>query len=231
VWTVTVITALLTAFYMTRAILLTFFGDYRGRAHPHESPRIMTVPLLILAGLAAVAGFFGAPFIEGGFRSLVHFGEEAHLVEFDFALAGLSVLVALVGIAGGVALYRRYRAPDPLRRLGPAYTFVERKYYLDDIYLRGLVRPIQYSVAAFVNWTNRYILDGIVNGAGKLTRLFGRGTDTVDRNLVDGAVNRVAIGAGWTGGLLRYVQSGNVQRYAALLFAGVAILAVIYTRV
>jgi NADH:ubiquinone oxidoreductase subunit 5 (subunit L)/multisubunit Na+/H+ antiporter MnhA subunit len=53
----------------------------------------------------------------------------------------------------------------------------------------------------------------------------------VDRHLVDGAVNRIAIGTGWTGGLLRYVQSGNVQRYAVILFAGVAILAVIFTRV
>jgi NADH-quinone oxidoreductase subunit L len=231
VWVVTVVTALLTAFYMTRAIMLTFFGAYRGRGHPHESPRIMTIPLVLLAGLAAITGFFGAPFVAGGFRTLVRFGEEAHLVEFDFALAGLSVAVAVVGIAGGVALYRRFRERDPLRRLGPLYTFIERKYYLDDIYLRGIVRPIQYPIARAVNWTNTYLLDGIVNGSGKLTRLFGRGTDAVDRRLVDGAVNRVAIGTGWTGGLLRYIQSGNVQRYAVLLFAGVAILAVVFTRV
>jgi NADH-quinone oxidoreductase subunit L len=231
VWFVAVLTALLTAFYMTRTIWLTFFGVYRGHGHPHESARIMTGPLVILAGLSAVAGFFGAPFVEGGFRQLVHLGEETHVAGFDFALAALSVGLALVGILLGTALYRTYRARDPLTRLGPVYTLLERKYYLDDIYLKGIVRPIQYPVSRFVNWTNQRILDGLVNGSAWLTRRFGSGTDAVDRHVVDGAVNRVAIGAGWTGGLLRYIQSGNVQRYAVILFAGVAILAVIYTRI
>jgi NADH-quinone oxidoreductase subunit L len=231
VWVVTIITALLTAFYMTRAIWLTFFGRYRGQGHPHESPAIMTAPLVILAVLSAVVGFFGAPFVDGGFRELVRFGEETHLAGFDFALAALSVGLALAGVALGTLLYRQYRERDPLTRLGPVYTLLVRKYYLDDIYLRGIVRPIQYPVARFVNWTNQYVLDGIVNGAAWFTRKFGRATDAVDRELVDGAVNRVAIGTGWTGGLLRYIQSGNVQRYAVILFAGVTILAVIFTRI
>ncbi|MGH2656140.1 MAG: NADH-quinone oxidoreductase subunit L [Actinomycetota bacterium] len=231
VWLVAIVTALLTAFYMTRAIWLTFFGEYRGHGHPHESPAVMTVPLVILAGLSAVAGFFGGPFVEGGFRGLVHFGEEVHAAGFDVGLAALSVGLALAGVLLGTALYRTHRARDPLTRLGPVYTVLERKYYLDDIYLKGIVRPIQYSVSRFVNWTNQRLLDGLVNGSAWLTRRFGSGTDAVDRYVVDGAVNRVAIGAGWTGGLLRYIQSGNVQRYAVILFAGVAILAVIYTRI
>jgi NADH-quinone oxidoreductase subunit L len=231
VWVVAIVTAMLTAFYMTRAVWLTFGGGYRGQGHPHESPRVMTIPLVILAALSVVVGFFGAPFTGGGFRELVHFGEEAHLAGFDFALAGLSVGLALVGILAGTALYRRYRDRDPVYRLGPLHTFLERKYYLDDIYLKGIVRPIQYPIARFTNWTNTYVLDGLVNGFAWLTRKFGDGTDAVDRNLVDGAVNRVAIGAGWTGGLLRYIQSGNVQRYAVILFAGVTILAVIFTRI
>jgi NADH-quinone oxidoreductase subunit L len=231
VFVVAVLTALLTAFYMTRAIRLTFFGDYRGHGHPHESPRTMTVPLVVLAALAVGAGFFGAPFVERGFASLVHFGEEAHLVRFDFVLAGVSVLLAVVGFLAGTALYRRYRDRDPLLRLGPLHTFLDRKYYLDDIYLRGIVRPIQYSVAAVINWTNRYILDGIVNGFGQVARLLGRATDAADRGVVDGTVNRVAVGTGWAGALLRYVQSGNVQRYAVLLFVGVTVLTVVFTRV
>ena len=231
VWFVAILTALLTAFYMTRAVWLTFFGEYRGHGHPHESPAVMTGPLVVLAALSAVAGFFGAPFIEGGFRTLVERGGEAHLAGFDFALAALSVGLALAGVLLGTVLYRTHRERDPLTRLGAVYTLLERKYYLDDIYLKGIVRPIQYSVSRFVNWTNQRILDGAVNGSAWLTRRFGSGTDAVDRRVVDGAVNRVAIGAGWTGGLLRYIQSGNVQRYAVILFAGVAILAVIYTRI
>jgi NADH-quinone oxidoreductase subunit L len=231
VWLVAIVTAVLTAFYMSRAVWLTFGGEYRGRGHPHESPRIMTFPLIALAVLSVVAGFFGAPFVEGGFSQLVHFGEETHVAGFDFALAGLAVGLGLVGILAGTALYRRYRDRDPLTRMGPVYTLLVRKYYLDDVYLKGIVRPIQYPIARAVNWTNTYILDGIVNGFAWLTRKFGSATDAVDRNLVDGVVNRVAVGTGWTGGLLRYVQSGNVQRYAVILFVGVAVLAVVFTRI
>jgi NADH-quinone oxidoreductase subunit L len=229
-----IVTAALTAFYMARAVRLTFFGEYRGHGTPHESPGVMTVPLVVLAVLSMTVGFFGAPFepfLSRGFATLVHLPGEAHVAEFDFVFAGITVALALGAIWLGWRMYSRYRERDPLQSLGPLHTFIQRKYYLDDIYLKGIVKPIQYSISAFVNWTNTYVLDGIVNGAAWLTRKFGTATDVVDREVVDGAVNRVAIGAGWTGGLLRYIQSGNVQRYAAVLFAGVAILAVIYTRI
>jgi NADH-quinone oxidoreductase subunit L len=229
-WVVAIVTALLTAFYMTRALWLTFGGEYRGHGYPHESAPVMTGPLVILAGLSVVAGFLGAPFVEEGFGTVVFFGEPEH-AEFSLGLAVLSVGLALVGIVVATLLYRRYRERDPLTRLGPVYTLLERKYYLDEIYLKGIVRPIQYPIARFVNWTNTYVLDGVVNAVAWLTRRFGTATDAVDRELVDGAVNRVAIGTGWTGGLLRYVQSGNVQRYAVILFAGVTVIAVIFTRI
>jgi NADH-quinone oxidoreductase subunit L len=230
VWAAALLTAILTAFYMTRAVFLTFFGQYRGEAHPHESPRVMTVPLMILAGLSVVVGFLGAPQFGAVFAEWVHFGE-VHHEPFSYGFAAVSILGAGAGIVFGYGLYRRWRERDPLRALGPAYVLIERKYFLDDIYMGGIVRPIQYRISAAVNWSNRYILDGIVHTFAWFARLMGRATDRVDRGVVDGAVNRVAIGTGWTGGLLRYIQSGNVQRYAVFLFAGVAILAVIFTRV
>jgi NADH-quinone oxidoreductase subunit L len=226
---VAIVTAVLTAFYMTRAVRLTFFGEYRGHGTPHESPGLMTVPLVILAGLSVVVGFFGAPFV-GGFAKLVELPGEEHL-DFNVGLAALTVALAVGAIALGWRLYARYRERDPLRAFGPLWTLLERKYYLDDIYMKGIVRPIQYKLSAFADWTNTHVLDGAVNGVAWLTRKLGIATNAIDRDVVDGAVNRVAIGTGWAGGLLRYVQSGNVQRYAVVLFAGVAILAVIYTRV
>ncbi len=95
----------------------------------------------------------------------------------------------------------------------------------------GIVRPVQYPIARATNWSNQRVLDGIVHAFAWVTRRFASGTDAVDEHVVDGAVNRIGVGTGWTGGLLRYLQSGNVQRYAILLFAGVAILAVIFTRI
>jgi NADH-quinone oxidoreductase subunit L len=232
IWLVALITAVLTAFYMTRAVLLTFLGDYRGHAaHVHESPPVMTAPLMVLAGLSVVAGFLNAtPFGISLFSDWVHFGEEAHHEPFNYGFAAISILGALAGIAVGFGLYRRWRERDPLRRLGPAYVVLERKYFLDDLYLRGIVRPIQYGISAGIYWTNQRILDGAVNAAGWVARKTGIGVDRVDRNVVDGAVNGLAFGAAWSGGLLRYLQSGNVQRYAVFLFVGVAILAIAITR-
>jgi NADH-quinone oxidoreductase subunit L len=231
IWAVALLTAILTAFYMTRAVLLTFFGDYRGTAHAHESPRAMTAPLMILAGLSCVAGFLGAPQLNAVFADWVHFGE-VHHEPFQYGFAAVSILGALAGIAIGYGLYARWRERDPLRRLGPAYSLLERKYFLDDLYLGGIVRPIQYRVSAAVDWTNQRILDGLVNGAAWLTRKVGLGVDVVDRKAVDGAVNGVGQLTRGSGGLLRYIQSGNVQLYAAVLFGGViafVILAYVFT--
>jgi NADH-quinone oxidoreductase subunit L len=231
IWLVALLTAILTAFYMTRAVLLTFLGEYRGSAaHLHESPAAMTGPLIALAGLSVVAGFLNAtPFGITVFSDWVHVGGEAHHEPFNYGFAAVSILGALAGIAVGFGLYRRWRERDPLRRLGPAYTVLDRKYFLDDLYLRGIVRPIQYAVSSGVYWTNQRILDGAVNAAAWLTRKLSLGIDQVDRKAVDGAVNGLAFSAGLTGGLLKYMQSGNVQRYALALFLGVAIMAFIIT--
>jgi NADH-quinone oxidoreductase subunit L len=229
IWTVALLTAILTAFYMTRAVLLTFFGEYRGAAHPHESPRAMTAPLVVLAGLSCVAGFLGAPQLNAVFADWVHFGAVAH-EPFQYGFAAVSILGAFAGIVVGYRLYAGWRERDPLRRLGPVYVLLERKYYLDDLYLNGVVRPVQYGLSAAVYWTNQRILDGLVNGAGWLARRLGLAVDAVDRKGVDGAVNGIGQLTRGSGGLLKYIQSGNVQRYAVFLFVGVAILAIAITR-
>jgi NADH-quinone oxidoreductase subunit L len=195
-------TAVLTAFYMTRALLLTFFGDYRGHAEAHESPLAMTAPMVVLAFFACVVGFLGPTHV---FVDWVHFGPEAEHLPVDYGFAAISLVGVVAGIAVGYGLYRRWREPDPLRRLGPAYTFIERKYYIDDVYEKGIVHTIQYPMAAEVDRFDRRVVDGAVNGAGTSARALG--------------------------GLLRYLQSGSVQRYAVFLFAGVVILALIFTRV
>ncbi len=199
---VTLGTAVLTAFYMTRAVLLTFFGEYRGHAEAHEAPLAMAAPMVVLAAFACLAGLLGPTHV---FVNWVHFGPVAEHVPVDYGFAAISLVGALAGVAFGYGLYRRWREPDPLRSMGPAYTFIERKYYLDDIYEQGIVRSIQYPMAAEVDRFDRTVVDGAVNGAGSAARGLG--------------------------GVLRYLQSGSVQRYAVFLFAGVVILALIFTRV
>jgi len=227
-WAVAAFTAILTAFYMMRAVLLTFFGAYRGHGHPHESPPTITGPLVALAVPAALAGFLNAPPWHV-FTDWVHVGAVEH-EPYNYGFAALSVLGALIGLAAGYRLYSRWREREPLRALGPGYVVLENKFYLDELYWRGIVRPIRDNVSAAVYWTNQVILDGIVNGAAWVTRRVGVGVNVFDREVIDGAVNGLGRGAGFTGGILRYLQSGNVQRYAAFVFTGV-VLAIVAVRV
>jgi NADH-quinone oxidoreductase subunit L len=108
---------------------------------------------------------------------------------------------------------------------------VSNKYYIDDFYWKGIVRPVRDDLSAGVYWNDRRIIDGVVNGAASFTKTLGNGVNWFDEKVIDGAVNGLANLAGFTGGLLRYIQSGNVQRYAVFLFAGVVVLAVIFTKI
>jgi NADH-quinone oxidoreductase subunit L len=230
VFAVLLLTALVTAFYTTRMVMLTFSGEYRGHGHPHESPAVMTGPLVALAGATLGVGFLGASFAKAVFFKWVFF-EEPEAIRFVPWVATVSVGAALIGVLVGYTVYRQRREPDPVLAMGPISTLLIRKYYLDDVYLKGIIFPIRDKVSAFVYWTNQNVLDGLVNGAAKLARAFSRAVNGFDGKVIDGAVNGVAQTAGFTGGILRYVQSGNVQRYAAFLFVGVVVLAIVFTRV
>jgi NADH-quinone oxidoreductase subunit L len=98
------------------------------------------------------------------------------------------------------------------------------RYYIDDFYMAFIVRPIRDRLSVAVYWFNQNVLDGVVNGAAVFTRGLSRGVAWIDRTIVDGAVNGLGSLAGATGGLLRYLQNGNVQWYAVGLFAGVIVL-------
>ncbi|HYZ92456.1 MAG TPA: NADH-quinone oxidoreductase subunit L [Actinomycetota bacterium] len=240
VFVAALITAFLTAFYMARACTLTFFGRYRrmpiaggadddhaGHASPHESPPSMTGPLIVLGVLSVVGGWVGTP-VNNLFAEWFHF-EGAHHGEFVGWIAVLSIIIALAGIGLGVAMYRNaefgFGVLEPLKKLGPLFRAAERRFYFDDVYLGLFVRPVQYPLAKFVyRRLDQKLIDGVVNAAGSGTVLTGRATRSVDEHAVDGVVN----GAAWlTDKLsfgLRRTQTGNVQRYAAGLFAGLVIV-------
>jgi NADH-quinone oxidoreductase subunit L len=227
------VTAFLTALYMTRAVVKTFWGDYRGHGHPHESPGSMVTPLWILALATMTVGFLGFPVI-GPFSDWITVpGHEVHGFEtlYNVVLPVLSLLVAGAAVWLGVQLFYKERFKIDILR-GPfawVYRFIENKYYLDDLYLGGIVRPVQYPLAHAAYWSNQHILDGIVNGSAKGTLVTARHTyETVDQDIVDFAVNGAAGLTGWSGGILRYIQSGNIQRYAAVLFAAIAIFVALF---
>jgi NADH-quinone oxidoreductase subunit L len=229
-WAVAALTAILTAFYMMRAVQLTFYGAYRGQGHPHESPPVITGPLVALAFLSCTVGFLNATaFNIHAFTDWVHIGAVEH-EPFNYGFAALSVVGALIGIAAGYRLYSRWRDREPLRAFGSGYTLVENKFYLDDAYWYGIVQPIRDNVSAAVYWFNQHVIDAFVNGVAWVTRQVSFGVNDFDHEVVDGTVNGVGKTTGFFGGALRYLQSGNVQRYAAFLFTGVLIAAIIATR-
>src|SRR5207247_9096320 len=126
VWAVGALTAIVTAFYMTRVMLLTFFGEYRGAAHPHEAPRVMLAPMVVLAALSCVAGFLGPTHL---FADWVHFGPQVR-EPFDYGFAALSLIGAAIGIVVGYSMFLPMRTPNPLSIPGASYLCGVRRYLL-----------------------------------------------------------------------------------------------------
>ena len=228
--------AVMTAAYMTRCVYLTFFGKYRGHHHPHESSPAITVPLIILAVLSLLAGLLQAvPFnikkfetwLEpvGGLPNLVH-------PTFDYRLATISVALASMAIgAMSFFLFRREESgafqglTERSKLAGAGYRFLEKKYYLDDLYEGVIVSGVKGPIARASYWFNQTVIDGVVNGAGRGATRLGRWTyDVFDQELVDGAVNDIGRETAMAGGGMTKLQSGRLQRYALLLLASVGVI-------
>jgi len=211
-WALGVATAFLTAFYMFRMWFMTFSGTPRSEVHSHESPRIMTVPLMILAGLAMVSGF--ALFIGEGFKkflqdslslsdiNLLAPGEPAEVASEIFAdpLTYLSLGVAIVGI---LIAYRIYYLPGFDRAVfarGVPGTFqraLENRWYISKFY-DDFAYKVWYGFSLVADRFDRYVIDGIVNGFAYL-----------------GAKS---------GNVMRKGQSGDVRRYTSLVVVGIVLL-------
>jgi NADH-quinone oxidoreductase subunit L len=179
-----------------------------------------------------VVGFLGTP-VVGVFKNWIFAeGEIAHGFEplYNLALPIITVGAALLTFFIAYKWFYRneWRFDFRSTSFGWLYGFTENKYYLDDLYLGGIVRPIQYPLAAATYWANQHILDGIVDGTARGVLGTASGTYRADLGIVDKGVNGAAGLTNFSGGLLRYIQSGNVQRYAAVLFAGVAVFVAIF---
>jgi NADH-quinone oxidoreductase subunit L len=213
------ITVFLTAFYMFRAIFMTFHGEYRGGAtddgqdhhHTHESPWIMVGPLVFLAVMAIIAGWWN---LTGAYdRFMGHEAEAQSAVATFFSvfthtvngvpLPLLSLLVALLGIFGAYAVYlKRWVTAESLgKAFGPLYKLVFRKYFFDDLYENIIVKI------------------GLIKG------LFN-GFEIFDRRGVDGAVNGVSDVVVGGGRAIRKAQTGQLQLYGLLIGIGVAVIAI-----
>ena len=225
------VTAIITAFYTMRMVLLTFFGSYAGEAHPHESPPTMAGPLVFLAACTVGVGLLGAPQLNAVFGQWVFF-EEIHEAVFVPWIAALSTVGALGGLALGWILYRERAATDPLEsKMGPLWNVFQQRYYIDAFYMRRIIYPVRDTWSKGVYWFNQHVLDAVVNGAAMGSRGLAVLVMWFDRNVIDGIVNGSGRAAGRSGRALKYLQTGNVQWYAVALFVGVLAMTIVFIRI
>jgi len=210
VWILGILGAVLTAFYMFRLIFLTFYGQERivpeAKKHLHESPPVMTIPLVILAFFSIIAGYIGLPVVFGEklnrfnlfLEPVVKRGAEAHLtLKTEWLLILISTVVALAGILIAYVFYiRKPGIPHFLVSRFPAgYRLLYNKYYVDEIYNAAFVHPL-------------------VRGSEIIY-------DNFDLKVVDGALNGSAWATSFTGKILSYFQSGLIKDYALVFLFGV----------
>ncbi|MHB1190561.1 MAG: NADH-quinone oxidoreductase subunit L, partial [Armatimonadota bacterium] len=217
--------AFLTAFYMTRLMALTFWGESRG-GHAHESPHVMTAPLIVLAVLSIFAGWVGWPG-HNLFHHFIHFGEGEE--PFSLLVAGLATGAAVLGIAVGWAVFVAKLVPSSLFRekLPWAYNVLANKYYMDEFYWTVLVRPLFFTTRTLASFDTK-IVDGFVNGVGYATLGLSIVWGWFDKWVVDGLVNLVGGVTKLSGRVLRYAQTGFVLNYLLVIFLGVIVIAWAY---
>jgi NADH-quinone oxidoreductase subunit L len=230
--------AFVTAFYMARTVALTFHGTYKGHGHPHESPAVMTTPLILLAIPTVLAGFLNIPGVKlpavGNFTTWLGVREVAmgdyHPESIDWLLAAYGLGAALLGLALGWALFSRDASTQRRRdrvEVPVLYPLLRRKYYMDDLAM-GLVWVTKTPLARAVVWVNDYVIDAVVNGAGFASRALGKVVySALDQRGIDLVVNGIAAGTDEAGSVMRKLQTGRLQQYAASFVTGAVVLVVV----
>src|SRR2546425_1033105 len=202
--------------------------DPRG---PHESPRVMTAPLIILAGFTLASGLLAYPM--GGFGNLIFSGAPAAGLPLvgipaqDYLLEGVSMGVAVLGLALAWAVYATKRIPAERFTASRGGAFIHRmltkRYWIDDAY-DAFGRTVVYDAARALDWFDRKVIDGIVNGVGRGGVVVAAGSDRFDRRVIDGAVNAVSLETVRTSLRLRQRQTGQVQSYAWVVVLGIVVV-------
>jgi NADH-quinone oxidoreductase subunit L len=248
-WLVGIAAATMTAFYMFRLIFLAFYGqprmDHHTQEHIHESPRSMTIPLIILAFLSVVGGWVGIPkalhipsfpvdfyhWLEPvtGSPHATADGAAHHSATLEYLLMISSVAVAGAGIWLAYRVYVQRPAVAEMMASGfpRLHKVLYNKYYVDEIYNAVIIQPIKQLCLALA-WFDLKVIDGIVNGSAFVTVKTAIVAVWVDINIVDLLVNLTGAIVNFFGGLLRRIQTGLVQNYGLISLYMFFILLAVY---
>jgi NADH-quinone oxidoreductase subunit L len=248
-WIVGFITAGLTAFYMARLFFLTFSGycraDEHTEKHIHESPRAMTVPLMILAGLSIIGGWIGWPAALGGENRFERFLEPIltgvlpetgtvriahHALAKEVFLMAASLAIAAAGIVLAYQFYQTKKiAPELVAAKFPKlYQLLFHKYYVDEIY-DALVVNRTKDLGTLLGRFDAKVIDGVgVDGTGWLARFGSTLSMWWDKWIIDGLLNFGAKLTQLASFPVRFLQTGTFSSYALLILVGLAILLAYY---
>jgi NADH-quinone oxidoreductase subunit L len=198
VYAVGLVTVFVTGAYVTRLVVRTFLGSYRGdpSIRLHESPVVMTAPLVVLAGFAVL---LGAPALPSSYGVKRWLGTPAGTLPLHVGTVGVitTTVISLAGVGAVVWLWSRRPAADPVEALGRLATPLRRAFYVDDLYGAAVVRPVG-TLARVALGVDRRGIDAMAVGSGRAAVLLGGG--------------------------LRRLQTGNVQTYLSALVAGMLIV-------
>jgi len=210
-WVLGVIGAAMTAFYMFRLYTTTFLGKFRGSSdqenHVHESPLAMTLPLILLAIASALAGAIGIPEMMGGHHWLSHnlipiVGEPIELGlshSLEWTLMAVSVSIAILALLFAISIYKKKTDEEPLTALGK---FLYHKWNIDELYNEGIVQPLNRFAGFLKDIIEKQVIDGAVNGTGKLIQYSAR--------------------------KVRLIQNGQVGYYILFMVFGIILLFMIW---
>lgn len=236
------LTAIITAFYMGRLYFITFWGEYRGKGHPHESPKTMTSALVVLGILSLIGGFIGLPgekynlfskFLEPIIPLKEGLIEQPHHLPFntEAILILLSIGAAFLGFFLAYKLYIKDKdwnfVKNFVLKFPNLYKIVFNKYYIDEFYGATVVLGTIKGAEKLAKFDLKGI-DSFVNGVRHATVGTSLFSGFFDLKFVDGIVNFVANFLGWGGNLWRKMQTGVIQHYAFILTFGVFFLITIY---
>ncbi len=205
------VTAFLTAFYMGRLWIMTFFGKFRGHHEAHESPKSMTIVLMVLAALSILGGFLNWPHLWGGHAYLEEFLKSTVAVlphsqapdafSSSVKLAVGSSLLGLLGLALAFWRYRNFQGEEFQAKF---FRLFQNKYYVDEIYDAVVVQNLKRLGSFLWKWVDGFVLDGLLNGSAAVSQRAGM--------------------------QLRRLQTGLAQQYTFWVWLGVLILIVsVYT--
>ena len=204
------LTSLMTAFYIFRLIFLVLFGKMRPGVRVHESPYVMTIPLIVLAVFSVIAGFF---------RPL----------RPDFLTMGISTAIAVIGIGLAYSFYilnNKILSADIRSRFAFLYRLLYNKYYIDEIYEAVFIKPC-FRIAESAAKFDLGVVDGAVNLTARISVVASKIQSWFDLYIVDGIVNMIANITWLCSAIFRRLQTGLVQNYILIAFFGLAIIILI----